>query len=177
MCAAAAMLAGGCAIDDCGIGTFRYYESETARAIEMRTFGLHVTTDGIDGGVTLGYSDKTLYFPWCGHACGETCSTECGQTALPDFSAGDTINPACGKFRVVPPFDRKGLGAPIAVSSRRIGLSVAANERQVGVTLGARMTTALAVEGDSDTLTMLLISSEGPLSSRMIAWGFQPCSK
>lgn len=161
---------GGCAINDGGIGTFRYYESATARAIEMKTFGVHLTTDAIDGGLTIGYSEKTLYFPK------QVASKASGDNAARARDAA--FDPALlltddGSFTEVEPFDRASLGEAIAVSSKRVGLAFAANAQQVGVTLGARQRTALAVDGESDTVTMVYLSTAGPLSSRMVAWGFE----
>src|SRR5687768_7622876 len=57
----------GCAVDDKGlVGTSVRYlrnDDDTARAVVVDTWGLHVVTHSLDGGLTLGPSHKAYFYP------------------------------------------------------------------------------------------------------------------
>jgi len=77
-CAGGAALA-GCSVDDRGFVDVRTYESRSARVVELRAWGLSVSTQALDRGVVLGHSRRLYVYPK-GDASGACVGTTGGLT-------------------------------------------------------------------------------------------------
>lgn len=61
-CASGAALT-GCSVDDRGFVDVRTYESQSARVVELNAWGLSVSTQALDRGLTLGRSRRLYVYP------------------------------------------------------------------------------------------------------------------
>jgi hypothetical protein len=140
MMCAGSFVATGCAINERGFVTARWYESRSARIIELNTWGVHLMTAAGDRDVTIGHSSRTYVFPLKdGAAC-----TSVADVLAHKGSVGTTHPVPCEDC---PSLTR--LGEPVSRITRSSGLSVSAGPDRFGIFLGVRSRAAIELPANS----------------------------
>jgi hypothetical protein len=152
--AAALLGAGGCAVNDSGLVTRRYYECETAWIVELEALGFHLTTGALDAGLTVGHSRRTYFIP----KQPEGSDRADGGAAI-DVAA--LVAGRTGEEREPPPGGMARLGAPVAVDERATGIMLRANEHAVGLTLGVEQRTVLRLPADFEGVVAMRARRDG----------------
>ena len=140
MMCAGSFIAHGCAVNDRGLVTARWYESRSARIVELNTWGVHLMTAAGDRDLTIGHSSRTYVFPLQdGAAC----------TAVADVLAHKAI---VGATNPMPCEDCPSLGQlgdPVSQITRSSGLSLSAGPDRFGIFLGFRSRAAIELPANS----------------------------
>jgi hypothetical protein len=143
------VLCGGCSVNGRGLFTTacRYGENEagTGRSVSCDTWGISISTIGIDTGVTIGRTHRTYYF--AGPSSGSVCTCASLSLASPDRLC----------LRSSAPFEWQEL-KPMAEQSRLTGLSLFTGWRRFGAGLGIETYDALWASRGSNLLVLLKCS-------------------
>jgi hypothetical protein len=128
----------------------RYFENSarTGRSVMIDAWGINLSTVRGDGGLTVGRTRRTYYFP------GPASTQPAGATDRP---SGDTARVRLAATR---PFDLAC--APLAVIGRSDGLSVGSGMTGVHVTAGVHAFAAVRLPPDASTRLFLRSDTRRP---------------
>jgi hypothetical protein len=146
--------AGGCAVNDSGFVTRRYYECETAWIVELEALGFHLTSSALDAGLTVGHSRRTYFIPKRPEE-----SERADRGAAIDVTA--LVAGRAGEERQPPPGGMARLGAPVAIDERATGIMLRTNEHAVGITLGVEQRTVLRLPADFEGVVAMRARRDG----------------
>ena len=131
----------GCAVNDVGLVTVDRYENDTARMARLKTLGLHLITNSVDGGLTIGASNRVYIYPK--HNQSNAYMEEI-KRFLTKISNGEQLQ--MKNADSFPPFSE--LGTPISVVSERFGISLDFNSHRIGISIGWRLNHAIRLPID-----------------------------
>lgn len=120
----------------------------TAVAIRMTGFGINVVTIAPEQGLTIGYMDKTVFYPGPRSDVWEDL-----RVMQPELSRLQRVE---GELTLPDPD-----GRPLASEARCIGLCVDVGHSQVGVALGLSSHSGLFIPREFNGLAFLRIDDEG----------------
>jgi hypothetical protein len=135
----------GCALNDYGLVRVRRFENESARVVQVQSWGLQVLTVSGDRGATFGYTNRTYVFRRAD-----------GPVGVPL----DVLRGARSPMRPCESCPRLGdLGTPIFRAGAGVGITLELNREMVGVGVGLRRRAALRLPVDDPTVILLRYES------------------
>jgi hypothetical protein len=152
--------AAGCAINDKGLVDVESYESETARAVQLRAWGFIVSTTPVDRGFTIGFSKKAYVFQKRDIVVER--SHDIKSQFLDVWQAG-----GLALSKTNPPECLGNLGIPVAIVSEQIGVSFDMNSQRAGVTIGLKQEQAIRLPSDHEGILFLNYDTINPWKSQI----------
>lgn len=133
-----------CSVNDVGFVRVRHYENETARAVLLESWGIHLTAGTADSGITLGRDRRTYVFRRDGAGL-----VQVPLDALTGSRDAATLMPADSSPGLLQ------LGTPVATFTEREGVAVDVGSARVGVSLGFLSHGAIELPNGSDTVLLI----------------------
>jgi hypothetical protein len=158
----ALLVLAGCAIDDRGVVERRWFASDTAWIVTLEAWGVHVTTNRFDAGITIGRSQR-LY----GFARAPIDDQELDRRTAP---LGFLMNGGAALREVTNPRARPelaDLGDPLMIVRRDAGVILRCDTTDAGVTIGARTHAAIHLPLERDGVLVLAVDPDVPESIQM----------
>lgn len=159
--------AGGCSVDDRGMlfGTTRYFrnEDDSGRAVRVEAWGVHLSTYGVDRGITVGHLDKTYFF--AGDSLQRATHLPTTRTTTrPTGEASGVIELEAGRLLPVDRQVARGWqrGEPLGFIGSSQGLGMHVSSFRFGITLGVWQGALVALPKDGSRVLLLRTSSKRP---------------
>jgi hypothetical protein len=165
----AMMQLGGCAVDDRGLLDCRWFANDTVWVVAIKAWGVHVTTNRSDAGVTIGHSVKLYGFPRSA-----TDPDDVGGSGDP---LGRPLTRGMRLCEVTDPRewpDLSDLGEPLLIVRRDVGVILRCHAHETGLTIGARTHAALRLPVERDGVLVLAVDPDVPDSTQMYWKGAMP---
>lgn len=150
---------GGCALNDHGLVRVRRFENDSAVILRVTAIGVHLITAWSDGGLTLGYSDRTYVFPRA------DASVRIPLPIPDDPEQWEQVGRVSLVDTDLPPVD-----APILRMARTGGLSVDTNARRIGVSLGYGHRSALWLPTDGSRVVLIRHAAGNDAGARVFIY-------
>jgi hypothetical protein len=142
----------GCAINEKGLVVVESYESETAKALHVKAWGIFLSTSPVDRGLTIGYAMKSYIFPK--HATINGVLKDFNPKIF-DGWQGEGI-----ELKKTNSTDSlSDLGTPIAVVSKQIGVALDFSFYRTGVMIGVKMENAIRLSSDYEGVLFFSVDS------------------
>lgn len=157
----------GCAVNHHGLVTVSRYESESAYLVRMEMWGVHILTNEVDGGITIGKSTR-LYV----HPKPEKVGSDRAGYAVPNMDRIEEMS-IVRKSRDQFPAPAT-LGSPLAVVADAIGIALSLNAVRIGASIGIQRRAITRLRSNFEGVFLLKYDSEKQELPRVFYQGGAP---
>lgn len=166
------MTSGGCAINDTGpFVSVRHFENDTTHVVELEMWGVHLITNELDAGLTIGHSKKIyLYQKRDASAMNFedplTLLTSLHEVSRLHETTAGTADAGPGAPVSVAELDRND--RLVAFASNCAGVMLHADAHRAGVTIGMNSHAALQLPLDFDGVVLIDFDSSRVADGRYL---------
>jgi len=148
------MLLNGCAINDKGFVSIRYFENKSTYRISYESWGGYLSTRSADGGLTLGHAERILIYPKHGNQP-ELSVDELVQEAMATDLAHE-IEPGSWDLEDAHPY---------AWIEKNQGIVFHANPMKTGVSAGVETRIVMRLPVDFDGMFVFRYRDDGTVEA------------